>query len=133
LEVLTAMGMARFLDLAEELEMAGLRWMPEIGDEVSARKDKNSISVLVDPQGLSPDQLRAVYLWLPSVEQMVLQFEARQAVLFHAGLELGTNEIYYKTIVQSNQGAIEARAENLRLAFGMALRGLLMSAQRCLH
>ena len=68
--------MVHFLEVAEDLELAGLLWKPEIGDEVSDKRERGSISVLVDPKGLSPGELRSTYLWLPTVEQMVFQFEA---------------------------------------------------------
>ena len=116
-----------FLELAEELEIAGLLWQPEIGDEVSDRADKSLVSILVDPQGMSPAELRSSYLWLPSVEQMIFQFESRQAILFHAGLELNENSLCYKTVVQSSIGHFESEAQNLRTALGIALRDLLLS------
>jgi len=115
-----------FLNIAEHLEKAGLTWQPEIGDEVSNKKHKELISILVDPEGMSPGQLRSTYLWLPTVEQMVHQFEARQAILFHAGLELSNTDLSYKTVIQSPIGAIEQSAESLRLAMGKALRDLLL-------
>jgi hypothetical protein len=76
------MGLLQFLQIAEDLELAGLHWMPEIGDEVSDRKHPDNISILVDPQGMTPIELRSSYLWLPTVEQMVTQVEVRQAILF---------------------------------------------------
>jgi len=117
-----------FLNLAEDLEIAGLIWQPEIGDEVSDRDHRNSISVLVDPQGLTPIELRDVYLWLPTVEQMVMQFEARQAVLFHAGLEFTSTVVCYKTVLQSPIGAIEGLGQSLRISVGSALRDLLVAS-----
>ena len=82
------MKLPPFINVAEDLELAGLIWRPEIGDEISNRHEPGAVSVLVDPQGMTPTELRSVYLWLPTVEQMVLQFEVRQAILFHAGVEL---------------------------------------------
>jgi hypothetical protein len=119
-------GLLAFLNIAEDLELAGLSWQPEIGDEISNKQHKELISVLVDPEGMSPCQLRSTYLWLPTVEQMILQFEARQAILFHAGLELSEASIAYKTVIQSPLGSIERKAETLRLAMGKALRDLLL-------
>ncbi len=123
-----------FLTIAEELEIAGLVWKPEIGDEICFRqkltekKEPEGISVLVDPQGLTPSELRATYLWLPSVEQMVWQFEARCAILEHTGLELTSDMMCYKTVVKSSFGEIESKALSLRSSVGIALRNLLISA-----
>lgn len=116
-----------FLTIAEELELAGLLWKPEIGDEISYRQEKGSVSVLVDPQGMSPSELRACYLWLPTVEQMVWQFEARSAILEHTGLELSQKNFCYKTVVKSSFGDIESKANSLRSSVGIALRNLLLS------
>lgn len=115
-----------FVNVAEDLEIAGLLWAPEIGDEITSRGDNKRISVLVDPQGLRPDELRSQYLWLPNVEQMIVQFEARQAILFHAGLELSPQSLCYKTVVQAPKGKIESRGTNLRISVGLALRTLLL-------
>jgi hypothetical protein len=117
-----------FLNIAEELELAGLIWKPEIGDEICYRQKKETISVLVDPQGLSPSELRSTYLWLPSVEQMVWQFEARSAILEHTGLELTQKDFCYKTVVKSSFGEIESKAASLRSSVGLALRSLLISS-----
>jgi hypothetical protein len=118
-----------FIELAGDLEVAGLTWHPEIGDEILLRAVDDPqaprVSVLVDPQGLRPDQLRRQYLWLPTIEQMVLQMEARQAILQHAGLELSERAFQYKTVVHSPVGAIESVGANLRLSMGLALRGIL--------
>lgn len=120
------MGEPKFFQIAEDLEIAGLIWHPEIGDEVLAKK-AGSVSVLVDPQGMSLNELRDVFLWLPTVEQMILQFEARQAILLHAGLELTSAHMCYKTVLQTPHGAIESRAISLRNSVGIALRNLLLS------
>ena len=119
--------MTQFLEVAEDLEHAGLLWKPEIGDEVSDRQNPGVVSILVDPKGMGPLELRSVYLWLPTVEQMVLQFEARQAILFHAGLEMTTASLCYKTVIQSPKGQIESRADSLRSSVGIALQKLLLS------
>ncbi len=115
------------LQVAEDLELAGLIWCPEIGDEICHKVDRRLISVLVDPQGLTPDELRSTYLWLPTVEQMVVQFEARQTVLSHAGMELSEKDLCYKTIIQAPIGEIESKAVTLRLSVAFALRDLLLS------
>jgi len=116
-----------FVNIAKDLELAGLIWQPEIGDEISDRAHDSAVSILVDPQGMTPRELREVYLWLPTVEQMIFQFEARQTILFHAGLELTESEMIYKTVIQSRVGAIESRAESLRHSLGLALRDLLIT------
>ena len=115
------------LDLAEDLELAGLLWHPEIGDEVSNKKERASISVLVDTCGLTPRELRGIYLWLPTVEQMVLQLEARQAILYHTGLEITESALQYKTVIKAPRGEFESRANSLRLSVGFVLRDLLAS------
>jgi hypothetical protein len=117
----------RFIRVAQDLEVAGLLWQPEVGDEVTDRQLCNPVSILVDPQGLSPDELRSTFLWLPTVEQMIYQCEARQAVLFHAGWEMSTKICGYKTVIQAPVGHIESCAESFRVSLGLALRDLLMS------
>ena len=121
------MATIRLLELAEDLELAGLVWHPEIGDEVSNKKIRDTISVLVDTCGLTPRELRGIYLWLPTVEQMVSQLEARQAVLFHTGLELSDSDLFYKTIIKSPLGEFESKANSLRLSVGFVLRDFLAS------
>jgi hypothetical protein len=118
-----------FVQVAEDLEFAGLLWRPEIGDEVSNRVEPASVSILVDPQGMSPSELRSVYLWLPTVEQLVFQFEARQAILYHAGLELTDSSFCYKAVIKAPERAIEGKASSLREAMGIALRDLLLLAK----
>jgi len=122
------MGFGSFISVAEDLELAGLLWLPEIGDEVSFRRQPETVSILVDPQGLTPGELRTQFMWLPSVEQLMFQFEARQAVLFHAGLELSESVFLYKTVIKSPVKQIETRAESLRNSLGIALRDLLISS-----
>jgi hypothetical protein len=117
----------RLIYLAMDLEAAGLMWNPEVGDEVADREGKHPVAILVDPQGMSPEELRSCFLWLPTVEQMLTQFEARQAVLFHAGLECDSKQFCYKTVIQSSKGHIESRGESFRVSLALALRGLLMS------
>jgi hypothetical protein len=58
---------------------------------------------------------------------MILQFEARQAILFHAGLELSETACCYKTIIQAPFGQIESKAESFRISMGLALRDLLIN------
>lgn len=117
----------RFIYVAQDLEVAGLFWHPEVGDEVTDRALKNPVSILVDPQGLTPEELRSTFLWLPTVEQMIYQCEARQAVLFHAGFEMNPKSCGYKTVIQAPVGHIESCAESFRVSLGLALRDLLMA------
>lgn len=114
------------LEVAEDLELAGLIWQPEIGDEIADKKRRDSVSILVDPRGMTPSELRASFLWLPTVEQLVHQFEARQAILFHAGLELSSGAFRYKTVIQTKIGQIEVQSDSLRMSMGIALRDLLL-------
>jgi hypothetical protein len=117
----------KFIFIAQDLETAGLFWHPEVGDEVTDRSLRNPVSILVDPQGLTPDELRSNFIWLPTVEQMIHQCEARQAVLFHAGFEITGKVCGYKTVIQAPAGHIESCAESFRISLGLALRGLLMN------
>lgn len=128
------MNNSHFLQLAEDLELAGLIWQPEIGDEIAERVKKEQISILVDPHGMTPDELRYTYIWLPTVEQMVWQFEARQTILCHTGLELSDTNFHYKTVLQSPTQQFETIAPSLRLSLGFALRNLLLSTKTdCVH
>jgi len=116
----------KFVSIAHALEVAGLIWQPEIGDEVAYREQRELISILVDPQGMSPTELRSLFMWLPTVEQLLMQVEARQAILFHAGLEFAGNKVCYKTVIQAPDGPIEVLGESLRLSLGLAVRDLLL-------
>ena len=120
----------QFFEVAEDLDLAGLIWSPEIGDEVSRRDDIQRVSILVDPHGMTPGELRATYLWLPSVEQMVLQIESRQAILFHSGLELGKSSLCYKTVISWKNEMLESYADSLRNSVGLALRDLLLTREK---
>lgn len=117
----------KFLSVAQDLEIAGLLWHPEVGDEVADREGRQPVAILVDPQGMTPTELRETYLWLPTVEQLIFQFEARQAVLFHAGFECTEKIAGYKTVIQASFGHIESRADSLRESLGIALRDLLLA------
>ncbi|MCB0330540.1 MAG: hypothetical protein KDD70_12775, partial [Bdellovibrionales bacterium] len=106
-----------------------LIWHPEIGDEISNRVNPTQVSVLVDTGGLTPPALRDTYIWLPTVEQMLLQIEVRQAILFHAGLEMSEHSYCYKTVIQSKVGSVEAAAYSFRESVGKALHDLLLVEQ----
>jgi len=112
------MAFGDFLEVACDLDKIGLIWNPEIGDEISKRESPDQISVLVDTGGLTPPALRDSYIWLPTVEQMILQIEVRQAILFHAGLEMSEFSYCYKTVIKSKKGAIEGAAYSCRESIG---------------
>ena len=113
---------AEYINVSFDLDRSGLIWLPEIGDEVASREKLDQISILVDPQGLTPKELRRYFLWLPTVEQLVQQFEARQAFIYHAGI---TQSLKYETVIRTAEGVIETTAPSLRVAFGRALHELL--------
>ena len=113
-----------FITLSVALEESGLLWQPEIGDEVVAREDQEKVSILVSPQGLTPTQLRESFVWLPSVEQLILQIEARQAMLFHAGI---SRTFDYETVIRATAGLFEARGKSLRTSVGRAFHSFLTS------
>jgi hypothetical protein len=119
------MSSMQFIQVANELETFGLVWQPEIGDEIAPRGAQNVVSILVDPQGMTPRELRTKYLWLPNVEQMVEQIEVRQGILYHAGLEITGSQLFYKTVIRAQVGLIESQAENFRVSLGLALKNLL--------
>jgi len=124
------MSLISFLQVAHDLETAGLLWQPEIGDEISQRSAPEIVSILIDPQGMTPSVLRETYVWLPTVEQLVDQLEARRAILFHAGLEINERALAYKTVVQVGRGQVEATGDTLRDAIGSALSELLIREGR---
>ena len=117
------MGIAAFIPISIELEATGLVWHPAIGDEVLNREEQRKVSILVDPQGLTPKELRENFVWLPTVEQLVTQLEARQALIYHAGM---TAQMSYEAVVRTVFGVVEAQAASLREVFGLALRDILM-------
>ena len=112
-----------FIVLARKLEDSGLYWYPEIGDEVVERTEGASISVLVDSQGLTPGELRTLYLWLPTVEQMLEQIELRSGILFHAGRAAG--KTCYEAMVFFETQSIASKGETLRLALADVLCSLI--------
>jgi len=116
-------GNTEFIEVSLELDRKGLIWQPEIGDEISLRDRLDQVSVLIDPMGMSPGQLRQTYVWLPHLEQLVQQFEARQSLLFHAGI---TREFVYEVVVKTPFGVVEAAARTLRLACAEALQEILI-------
>lgn len=115
-----------FRAVAQDLEQVGLVWRPSLGDEVSFREHPDRITVIVDPSAFPEYEFRERYLWLPKTEQLMAQLEARQAVLFHAGLELNENRFCYRAVVQVKSMSIEAEAPSLRLVLGMSLRDILV-------
>ena len=120
------MNEAAFVNVAFELDQCGLLWRPVVGDEVSERNNLESISILVNPKRLSLSELRDAFIWLPTVEQLVVQFEARQALVYHAGINAS---LKYEVVVKSQVGIIEVQAPDIRTAFGKALNGLLVNSK----
>ncbi len=116
------MTVSNFISLSVDLGRSGLIWHPAIGDEVSEQPDLERVSILVDPKGLTIRELREAFVWLPTVEQLVQQFEAREALIFHAGV---TQSLQYEVVVRTKVGLIEKSAESLRMAFASALREML--------
>ena len=111
-----------FIEVADQLSRSGLVWRPEIGDEIALRPDLRKVSILFDPQGLVSPQLHCEFLWLPSVEQMVEQIEARQGLICHVGIN---EKMYYEAVVKTVEGVVSIYETNLRLAMGRALYGVL--------
>jgi len=114
-----------YIPVSVELDRSGLVWHPEIGDEVTERSSLERVSILVDPHGMTPSELRSSFLWLPTVEQLVQQLEARQALIYHAGI---TQTLLYETVIRTSFGVIETSASTLRAAFGKALRDVILKA-----
>jgi len=111
------MLMNSYVDVAIQLERSGLIWEPEIGDEVLYRNDCNRVSILVDPRGLTPHELRATFIWLPTLEQLIEELEVREAVIYHAGK---SKKEHYEALIKTSLGLIEEQAESLRLVFAQA-------------
>jgi hypothetical protein len=114
-----------FIHLSLELDRSGLVWHPEIGDEISPKPTLEKVSILVDPYGLSPKELRNQYLWLPTLEQLVEQLEAREAMIFHAGV---TKTFSYEAVVKTGTGVVEKTAPDLRFAFAKVLKEILANS-----
>jgi len=128
------MNYKRFLEIAKQLELAGIYWKPEIGDEVCSKDDPSNIFILVNTTSLTPTEIKEKYLWLPTVEQMMLQIEVRSAILKHAGLSANRTDLSYKTVIISQEtGEIESSAASLRSALGMSLRELIQKKYSVLH
>jgi len=74
---------------------------------------------------MSPKELRDSFVWLPTVEQLVNQIEARQGLIFHAGV---TERLEYEAIIKIQSGLVEAKAASLRVAFGKVLNSIISSS-----
>jgi len=111
-----------YIDISFELDRRGLIWEPEVGDEISLRGSDRTVSILVDPNGMSPQELRQSFIWLPNVEQLVGQIEDRHGLIFHAGI---TEGLEYEAIVKCNAGLVEAKADSLRVVFGKVLNSII--------
>ena len=113
----------QFIEVSCDLEKSGLVWHPEIGDEVAARDKPTRVSILIDPGGMSLGELRDNFIWLPTVEQIVMQLEAREALIYHVGIN---RNFCYEAVIKTVHGAvIEAAAATIRLAFGNVLKDLI--------
>lgn len=121
------MEITTLINLATRLEAAGLQWDPEIGDEVIDRSDLDKVGILVDPQGLSSDELRGNFLWLPSIEQLIFEVEHRDAVIFHAG---ATGQGNYEVVLKTASGLLRANGSEFRIALGNAFESLLCEEHR---
>ncbi len=121
------MASSDFIPISFDLDRSGLVWHPEIGDEVTERTNVERVSILVDPQGMKPSELRATFVWLPTVEQLVQQLEARQALIYHAGVN---QTLLYEAVIRTSFGVIETKAASLRSAFGQALRDVLLKSSK---
>ena len=120
-----------YIYLAIDLDRSGLIWQPEIGDEVVERHSEPRVSILVDPQGLKPAELREVYVWLPTLEQLIAEIEDRAGAIYH----LGINEVGdYEAIIRISSGLIEVEGENMRVTLARGLQQLIAhSVTACVH
>ncbi len=116
-----------FIPVSVQLDRSGLLWEPEIGDEVTERGSFERVAILVDPQGLSPSELRDSFVWLPTVEQLVDQIESRQGLIYHLGISESAG---YEAVVKSPAAIVEVCCPNLRIALGQALYHLLQCQQK---
>lgn len=122
-----------FLEHAYALDSAGLLWQPEVGDEVAERENPEQISILINSAGYTPKELREMFLWLPRLEQLVMQIEMRQAILCHAGLELTKKQMFYRAVLKAHCGQIEGMDRSLRGAIAKTLRELILVDTSTLH
>ena len=116
------MNSIEFIPLSVQLDRTGLLWEPEIGDEVTERESLDRVAILVDPQGLSPEELRESFIWLPTIEQLLDQIATRRGVIYHVGL---SDELVYEAVVKTPTGIFEITCDNLRVALGQTLFQLL--------
>ena len=117
-----------FLILAKELETIGLKWIPEVGDEVLLRGLQDGrISILVDSNGMTLYELRENYIWLPTIEQLMSEIEHRGGVLFHAGLMSNSNNKKYEVVIQTLQDMIKVTHDSLREALALSLKKLILN------
>lgn len=116
------MNSIEFIPLSVQLDRAGLHWDPEIGDEVTERGAVDRVAILVDPQGLTPEELRDSFIWLPSIEQLIDQIALRGGVLYHVGM---SENLVYEAVVKTPTGIVEIAAPSLRVALAQTLIQLL--------
>jgi hypothetical protein len=113
-----------FFNLSSQLERSGLVWHPEIGDEVADRATCQAL-ILVNNKGLTPSQLRRLFLWLPRMEQMIEQIEARQAIITHFGYSADLANHVYCVNIEVGAQQINASHLDSRFALGLGLLKLL--------
>ncbi len=117
-----------FLILAKELETIGLKWIPEVGDEVLLRGlQDNRISILIDSNGMTLYELRENYIWVPTIEQLMREIEHRGGVLFHAGAVINDKNIKYEVVIQTLQDIIKVTNDSLREALALSLKKLILN------
>ena len=117
-----------FLILAKELETIGLKWIPEVGDEVLYRGLQDGrISILVDSNGMTLYELRENYIWLPTIEQLMNEIEHRGGVLFHAGFIINDKCKKYEVVIQTLQDMIKVNHDSLREALALSLKKLMLN------
>ncbi|MDD2941649.1 MAG: hypothetical protein PHC51_01670 [bacterium] len=111
------------INLSKELEDVGLIWQPRLGDEVVLRDDMSHVSVINANHDLNPHVLRSAYLWLPRIEQLIAQIEARQGLICHAGIN---SACAYEIVVKFPKGFIEVYEWTFRTAFALAVLRMLL-------
>jgi hypothetical protein len=114
-----------YIEVALELDQCGLVWHPAIGDEVIERQPDPQVSILVDSLGMSASELRRVFVWLPTLEQLIEQIEARKGIICHAGM---ADHLTYQAVVKTSYGLVELKDISLRVALAKALRALIQNS-----
>lgn len=108
------------ISLSLALEKAGLVWHPQIGDEVSERSQFR-IMILTDNNSLTPSQLRKLFVWLPRMEQIIEQIEARNGIITFFGWNSSPASFGYLARMEISGEMIETSHVDPRLAIGALL------------